>query len=87
MPKLLFTPVCAQEGGSTWTQPFLSTFPKNFGTKLVPYLYTAKTTTNQQKEHSEMFRFKMTAKKKIFVLRKKSRDQNVKNHFPKGIFQ
>ena len=30
LPKLLFTPVCAQEGGSTWTHPFLSTFPWEF---------------------------------------------------------
>ena len=31
MPKLLFTPVCAQRGGgSTWTHSFLSTFPQEF---------------------------------------------------------
>ena len=41
---------CAQRG-STWTQPFLSTSRRNFGTKLAPYLYTPKTTINQQKEH------------------------------------
>ena len=29
----------------------------------------------------------MEAKKTIFVSQKKSRDQNLKNHFPKGIFQ
>ena len=34
-----------------------------------------------------MFRFKMAAKKRIFVSQKQSRDQNLKNHFPKGIFQ
>ena len=28
----------------------------------------------------------MTSKKWIFALRKLSRDQNLKNHFPKGIF-
>ena len=28
----------------------------------------------------------MMAKKQIFVSRKKSRDQNLKNYFPKGIF-
>ena len=33
-----------------------------------------------------MFRFKMAAKKQIFVSRKKSRDQNLKSHFSKGIF-
>ena len=29
----------------------------------------------------------MAAKKRIFISRKQSRDQNLKNHFPKGIFQ
>ena len=29
----------------------------------------------------------MAAKKQISILRKQSRDQNLKNHFPKGIFQ
>ena len=29
----------------------------------------------------------MVAKKQIFVMQKQSRDQNLKNHFPKGIFQ
>ena len=27
VPKLLFTPVCAQGVGVTWTHPFLSSFP------------------------------------------------------------
>ena len=44
-------PFVHKGGGSTWIQPFLSTFPLEFGTKLAPYLYTPKTTINQQKEN------------------------------------
>ena len=33
-----------------------------------------------------MFRFKMAANERIFVSQEKSRDQNLKNHFPKELF-
>ena len=45
------------QGGSTWTLSFLGIFRKNFSTKIAPYLYTPKTTINQQKEHSRNVAF------------------------------
>ena len=58
------------------------------GTKLSPYLYTLKTTINQQKEHSEMFRLKLVAKKNDFLFRENSHvTKFLKKHFPKGMFQ
>ena len=32
-----------------------------------------------------MLRFKIAAKKRIFLSQKQSHDQNLKNHFPNGI--
>ena len=40
-----------------------------------------------KKNNQKMFHFKMAAKKRIFISHKKSCDQNMKNHFPQGIFQ
>ena len=55
VPKLLFTPICAQ--GGVHLDPHHFRYPtifryfsrRNFGTKLAPYFYTPKTTINQQK--------------------------------------
>ena len=44
-------PFVHKGGGFTWTHSFLVLFHRKFGTKLAPYLYTPKTTINQQQEH------------------------------------
>ena len=44
----------------------LGTFRRNFGTKLAPYLYTPKTTINQQNEHSKNVTFQNGGQKTSF---------------------
>ena len=75
------------KGRSTWTQPFLSTFPQKSGTKLAPYLYTPKTTIYHPKQNSKNVPFQNGGQENKFSLRKKKKscDQNLKNHFSKGI--
>ena len=63
---------------------------RNFHTKLSPYLYTCiskRTIIQLEKKNQNIYSFKMAAKTQISILRTRSRDQNLKNHFPKGIFQ
>ena len=47
MPKLFFTPVCAQ-WGPLGPNHFQVLPRRNFGTKVAPYLYTPKITINQK---------------------------------------
>ena len=78
--------------GSTWTHSFLSTLPQEFlhgnGNMCVytqnNHISAKNKQTNKQKQKN--FRFKMAANKIIFVTREKSRDQSLKNHFPKRNF-
>ena len=67
MPKLLFTPVCAQgvPRGPLGPSHF-KYFPVGFGTKLAPYMNAPKTTTNQQKEHSKNVPFQNGGQKSNF---------------------
>ena len=56
--------------------------------KLAPYLYTPlKQQYISKTIFKNMYRFKMAANVVMSISQKWSRDQNLKNHFPKRIFQ
>ena len=61
VPQLLFTPVSAQRELIILELNLKKVFSnKNFGAKFAAYLYTLKTTTNQQKQIQNIYRFKIS---------------------------
>ena len=86
--KVLLTPVSVQRGIQLDPRS-KSYLKKKNGTELAPYLYTPKTTLNQQKKKKKkkkiqnIYRFKMAANVLISTSQKRSCDQNWKNHIPK----
>ena len=87
MPKLLFTPVCAQGGGPLGPIHFWVLSRRNFGTKLAPHVYIPKTTIYQQKRRIKKCFVSKWRPKNKFSFRKNSHVTKIwKTTFPKEFF-
>ena len=74
-------------GGSTWTQPFLSVFPKEFRYETCTIsVYTYKDNHKSAKRTFQKAPFQNGGQKNEFSFRENSHVTKIKNHFPKGIF-
>ena len=88
MTKVLLLPLVPKGSSMDPPPPEKTIFPPEFCYEICTlYVRDIKNHTILQKKKKMLYRFKMGAKKPIFISRHFDFGHILKNHFPKGIFQ